>query len=81
MRAGVIAHRKAWLHGTEIMPGLDLRRCQSHRCATMNAVEGDLLNARWDIPQAVVEEGGPGVAGRSRHVCRQLEVLQLHHQG
>ena len=49
MHVGVVGHRKAWLHGAEIMPGLDLRRCQSHRRAAVNAMEGDLLNTRRDV--------------------------------
>ena len=74
----VIGHPKAWLHGAEIMPGLDLRRYQSHCHATVNAVEGNLLNTRWDIMQAVVEERAPGIDGRCSCICCQLEVLELH---
>ena len=44
MHVRVIGHREAWLHGAEIMLGLDLRRGQGHRRAAINAVEGDLLD-------------------------------------
>ena len=61
MRARVVSHRKAQLHGAEIKPGLDLRRCQSHRHTAVNAVEGDLLNARRDEPvDALVDDSRYG---------------------
>ena len=46
----------------------------------MNAVEGDLLNTRRDVVQAVVEERASGVVGHRSRVCCQLEVLQLYCQ-
>ena len=63
------------------MPGLDLHRYRSHCRATVNAMEGDLLDARWDVMQAIVEERALGVDNRYSHVCCQLEALQLDHQG
>jgi len=44
-------------------------------------MEGDLLDARWDVIQAVIEKRASGVDGNSGRVSRQLEVLRLHHQG
>ena len=35
---GVVVHRKTSLHGMELVPGLDLRRGQRHRCAMTNAM-------------------------------------------
>ena len=81
MHVRVIDHREAQLHGAEIIPDLDLRRGQGHRRATVNAVEGDLLDAHRDIVQAVVEERASGIDGRRSRVCRQLKVLQLHRLG
>jgi len=81
MHVGVIGHQEARLHGAKVMPGLDLRQGHGHRRATVNVMEGDLLDARRDIMQAVVEERASGVDGRRSHIHRQLEVLQLHHQG
>ena len=57
---------------------MDLRRGQGHRCAAVNAVEGDLLDMHRDVVQAVVEERALGVDGRRSYIRRQLEVLQLH---
>jgi len=37
------------------MPGLDLRCGQGYRCVAADAMEGDLLGARWDVVQAVDE--------------------------
>ena len=47
----------------------------------VNAVEGDLLDTRRDIVQAVVEERAPDVDSHRSCIRRQLEVLQLHRQG
>ena len=63
------------------MPSLDLHCGQGHHRATVNVVEGDLLDARRDVVQAVVEERAPGVDDCRSRVRRQLEVLQLHRQG
>ena len=78
MHVGVVGHREARLHGTEIVPGLDLRRGQGHRCVVVNVVEGDLLDVRLDIVQAVIEERALGVDGRRSLIRCQLKVLQLH---
>ena len=81
MHVKIIGHQEAWLHGAEVMPGLDLHRGQSHRRATVNAMEGDLLDAHRDVMQAVIEKRAPTIDGHHSRVCHQLEVLQLHHQG
>jgi len=47
----------------------------------MNAVKGDLLNAGRNIMEASVDEGTPSIDGVRGHIRRQLEGLQLHHQG
>ena len=67
-------HWETSLHGVELIPGLDLRRGQHHRCAMMNAMKGDLLDAGRDVMEASVD-------GRRSHIHRQLEGLQLHSQG
>ena len=46
MHVEIIGHREAWLHGVEVMHGLDLHRSQSHRYATTNAMKSNLLGAR-----------------------------------
>ena len=49
MHVRVIDHQEAWLHGAELMPGLDLCRGQGH-CYTMaDAMEGDLLDVRRGV--------------------------------
>ena len=60
------------------MPGLDLRCGQGHYRAIVNAVEGDLLDVRQDVMQAVVKERALGIDGCRSRICRQLEVLQLY---
>ena len=54
----------------ELIPGLDLRRGQHHRCATMDAMEGNLLDMGWDVMEAGVDEGGLGIDGRHSHIRR-----------
>ena len=76
-----VAHWEASLHGVELIPGLDLCRGQRHRCAITNAVEGDLLNVGRDVLVTSVDEGTPSIDGVRNRVRRQLERLQLHHQG
>ena len=49
--------------------------------AMTNAIKGDLLDTRWDVMQAVVEERALGIDRHRSRVCRQLEVLQQHCQG
>ena len=44
-------------------------------------MKGDLLDTGQDIVEAGVDEGASSVDGRRSHVRRQLEGLQLHHQG
>ena len=63
MHVGIIGHWEAWLHGTEVVPYLDLCHGQSHRCAATNAMEGNLLGARQDVVQIVNEQRAPGVDG------------------
>ena len=57
------------------MPDLDLRHGQGHRHATVNAMEGDLLDARQDVRLEVVEERALGVDSHRSHVRCQLEGL------
>ena len=54
----------------ELVPGLDLRRGQRHRCAMTNAIKGDLLDVGRDVVEAGVDEGGPGVDDHRSHVRR-----------
>ena len=65
----------------EVVPGLDLRRGQSHRYATMNAMEGNLLGVRQDVLQMVDEQRAQRVDGSRSCVRCQLEVFLLYHQG
>ena len=81
MLLGAIAHREASLHGVELIPGLDLRCGQRHRCAMTDAMKGDLLDTGRNIMEAGIDEGAPGIDGRRSHVRHQLEGLQLHRQG
>ena len=61
MHVGIVGHREAWLHGVEIMPGMGLCRGQSYHRTAVNAVEGDLLNARRDEPvDALVDDSRYG---------------------
>ena len=76
-----IAHWETSLHGVEIIPSLDLRRGQRHRCTMTNAVEGDLLNAGQNIMKASIDEGATGIDGIHSRIHHQLERLQLHCQG
>ena len=71
-----IAHWETSLHGVELVPGLDLRCGQRHRCAMTNAVEGDLLNAGRDVLEASIDEGAHSV--NSIRFCVRR---QLHYQG
>ena len=81
MLLGAVAHREASLYGVELVPSLDLHHGQRHRRAMTNAVEGDFLNAGWNVVEANVDEGAPSVNGIRGRVRRQLEGLQLHCQG
>ena len=81
MHVGIIGHREARLHGAKVMPSLDLRHGQGHRCAAVNAMEGDFLDARLNFVHAVVEERSRGVDGHHSRICCQLGVIQLHRQG
>ena len=54
----------------ELVPSLDLRRGQRHRCAMTNAMKGDLLDVDQDILEASVDEGAPGIDGHRSHVRR-----------
>ena len=78
MHVGVVGHREAWLHCAEVVPDPDRRHSQGHYYAVVDDVEGDLLGARWDIVQAVIEERALGVDGRRSLIRCQLKVLQLH---
>ena len=46
-----------------------------------NAMEGDLLDAGWNVVEASIDEGAPGIDGICGRIRRQLERLQLHCQG
>ena len=46
-----------------------------------NVVEGNLLNVGQDVLETSVDEGTPSIDGVRGHIRRQLEGLQLHHQG
>ena len=58
-----ITHREASLHGLELVPCLDLCRGQRHRRPMTNVVEGDLLNAGWDVLEVRIDEGTLSVDG------------------
>ena len=81
MLLGAMAHWETSLHGMELIPGLNLRRSQRHRCTTMDAMKGDLLDMGRDVMVAGVDEGALSIDGRRSHIRHQLEVLQLHRQG
>jgi len=81
MLLGAVAHQEASLHGVELVPGLDLRRSQHHRCAMTNAVKSDLLDMGQNIMEAGIDEGSPSADGFHGHIRHQLKGLQLHHQG
>ena len=70
MHVGIVGHREAWLHGVEIMPGMGLCRGQSYHRTTVNVMEADLLDARWDVVQAVIEKRAPSVDDRRSHIRR-----------
>ena len=70
MLLGAVAHREIGLHGMELVPSLDLRRGQHHRCATTNAMKGDLLDTGRDVMEAGIDEGAPDVDGHRSHVHR-----------
>ena len=74
-----VTHWETGLHGMELIPSLDLRHGQRHRCGMMNAVEGDLLVQ--DVLETSVDEGTLSIDGVHGRVRCQLERLQLHHQG
>ena len=57
MLLGDVAHQETNLHGMEIVPDLDLCHGQRHRCATMDAMEGDLLETGWDVMEVSINEG------------------------
>ena len=76
-----VAHWETNLNGIELVPSLDLRRGQHHRCTVMNAVEGNLLNMSWDVLEASVDEGTPSIDGICGRISRQLEGLQPYYQG
>ena len=81
MLLGAITHWETSLHGVELVPSLDLRRGQHHRCTMMNAVEGDLLNVGRDILETSINEGTLSIDGIRGHISCQLERFQLHRQG
>jgi len=64
----------------ELVPGLDLRRGQRHRCAMTNAMKGDLLDASQDVVEVGVDEGDPGIDGCHSHVRRQCTVRAGDHK-
>ena len=63
------------------MPGLDLRRGKRHQRAMTNAMKGDLLDMGRNVVEAGVDEGTPSVDDIYGRIRRQLEGLQLNHQG
>ena len=65
-----VAHREIGLHGMELVPGLDQRRGQHHRCAMMKAMKGDLLDVGQNIMKAGIDEGALGVDGLHSHIRR-----------
>ena len=69
------------LHGVEFVPSLNLCRGKLHRCAMTNTVEGDLLNAGWNVMETSIDKGTVGIDAVNNHIRRQLERLQLHRQG
>ena len=81
MLLGAVAHWEASLHGVELIPSLDLPRGQCHRRAMTDAMKGDLLDVGQNVVEASVDEGAPSIDGVRGHIRRQLEGLQLHHQG
>ena len=70
MILGAVTHREASLHGVELMPGLDLRRGQRHRCAMKDAMEGDLLDADWNVMEVSSDEGALSIDSIHGRVCR-----------
>ena len=78
---GAVSLREASLLGMGLVPGLNLRHSQCHRCTTTDAMEGDLLDMGRDVMEAGIDEETLSIDGHCSHICRQLEVLQLHHQG
>ena len=81
MLLGAIAHQETSVHGMELVPGLDQCRGQRHRCATTDAMKGDLLDMGQNVMEAGVDEGALGIDDHRSHVHRQSEGLQLHRQG
>ena len=44
-------------------------------------MKGNLLDTGRDVMEAGIDEGALSIDGIHGHVRRQLERLQLHHQG
>ena len=65
---GDVAHQETNLHGMEIVPDLDLCHGQRHRCATTDAMKGDLLDVDRNIMEEGADEGALGVDGHFGHV-------------
>ena len=76
-----IAHWETSLHGVELVPSLDLCHGQRHRRTMTKTVKGDLLNADRDILETSGDRGTPRIDSICGRIRRQLERLQLHHQG
>ena len=76
-----IAHWETSLHGVELVPSLDMCCGQRHHRTMTNTVEGNLLNADWDVLETSVDRGTPGIDGVYGRVRRQLERFQLRYQG
>ena len=65
----------------ELIPGLDLRHGQRHRCAMTDAMKGDILDVGQNIMEVGIDEGALSIDGIHGCIHRQLEGLQLHLQG
>ena len=76
-----VAHWETCFHGVKLVPSLNLCHGPRHRRTMMNAMEGDLLNMGRDVLETSVDGGTPSIDGVHGCVHRQLERLQLHHQG
>lgn len=68
--------RVTWLHGAEIVPGLELGGGQRDGRAATNALEGDLPSAEGDVLQTELQGLAPHIHRCSGIVRHQVEILQ-----